>query len=76
MEIKKVRKFITDFTVAYIPYTAIAILIGWPLGVAWWKACIIMLGAILLNMAVNIVVTVLSTYRFQVFQDYKNRKKA
>jgi hypothetical protein len=35
-----------------------------------------MLGAILLNMAVNIVVTVLSTYRFQVFQDYKNRKKA
>jgi hypothetical protein len=51
-------------------------LAGWPLGVAWWKVLIIMASAIILNMAVNIITTVLSTYRFGVMMNYKNRKKA
>jgi len=72
----KLKKLSIDFLVAYVPYSLVAMLAGWPLGVAWWKVLIIMASAIILNMAVNIITTVLSTYRFGVMMNYKNRKKA
>lgn len=75
MEAKKIKKILRDFTVAYVPYTITAVIIGLLLSVVWWKVCIIMCGVIVVNMAVNILVTVMSTYRFDILISYLKRKR-
>ena len=71
----KVKKILMDFTVAYIPYTLVAVMIGFVIGVVWWKVCILMLSAILVNMFVNVVTVILSTFRFRVITDFLRRRK-
>ena len=71
----KVKKILIDFTVAYVPYTVVAVIIGFMIGVVWWKVCLLMLSAILVNMFVNVVTVVLSTFRYKVITDFLRRRK-
>jgi len=71
----KIKKFLKDFTVAYVPYTVVAVIIGFMIGVMWWKVCLLMLSAILVNMFVNVVTVILSTFRFKVITDFLRRRK-
>ena len=71
----RIKKILMDFTVAYIPYTLVAVMIGFVIGVVWWKVCLLMLSAILVNMFVNVVTVVLSTFRYKVITDFLRRRK-
>jgi uncharacterized protein YacL len=71
----KIKKFLKDFTVAYVPYTVVAVIIGFMIDVMWWKVCLLMLSAILVNMFVNVVTVILSTFRFKVITDFLRRRK-
>lgn len=73
---QKIAKIAKDFIVAYIPYTLVALFVGSVLSVLWWKVCIIVASMIVVNMAFNLLIVVLSTYRFKVINDWiKSRKK-
>lgn len=73
---QKIAKIAIDFIVAYIPYTIVGVIVGALLSVLWWKVCIIVASMIVVNMAFNLLILILSTYRFKVINDWmKSRKK-